>query len=104
MDIKNTTSINFTFNKNGTFKIFLEKYDSNGFVNNTFMMIYCDYNLNTSSFFEKSTVDNKTYNLHLVCFDSIKNRTLPNNDLDFSVEMIKYSGKYLIENSIYNIK
>ena len=40
----------------------------------------------------------------MVCFDSLKTRILPDNDLNFTAEIIKFPGNYLMKNSIFNIE
>ena len=41
--------------------------------------------------------------INMVCFDSDEKRQLPNNTLNFGVEISKYPDSYLKEKNIYNL-
>ena len=96
--------INFTYNNDNSFKINLQKYNSYGSVDELYRLISCDYNISTNSFFENSTVDNKSYKLHIVCFEQISVRSLPKNDLNFRAQLVKYPSSLLIKKNIFQLK
>ena len=103
-NIKDSNSINFTYNNDNSFKINLQKYNSYGSIDELYRLISCDYNITTNSFFENSTVDNKSYKLHIVCFEQISVRSLPKNDLNFRAQLVKYPSSLLIKKNIFQLK
>jgi hypothetical protein len=95
--------VKFIINKDGNVNIRLQFYNSYGNVDKTFSLIYCNFNVNTYAFIEKLTNPLGTFFINMVCFDSDNKRQLPKNNLDFSVEISKYSDTYLKEKNIYNL-
>ena len=87
---------------NNQIQIKLQTYNSYGEADNTFTLVYCIYNTETSLNIEKSKFENKI-NYNLVCFDDDKNPKLFFNKLNFFIELIKYSDEYIKKMSVISI-
>jgi hypothetical protein len=96
----NTIKLNYI---NDKIQIKLQTYNSYGVPDNTFTLVYCNYNINTLENIEKSKLDNNIrYNL--VCIDDDNNSKLNLNKLNFSIEIVKYSDEYVKKMSVISIK
>lgn len=95
--------IKFILNKDGSVSIRLQQFNSYGNIDKTFSLVFCNFNVNTYAFIEKLTNPLGTFLINMVCFDPDDKRQLPNNTLNFSVEISKYPDSYLKEKNIYNL-
>jgi hypothetical protein len=95
--------IKFVLNKDGTVSIRLQQFNTYGNIDKTFSLVFCNFNVNTYAFIEKLTNPLGTFLINMVCFDPDDKRQLPNNTLNFSVEISKYPDSYLKEKNIYNL-
>jgi hypothetical protein len=95
--------IKFVLNKDGTVSIRLQQFNVYGNIDKTFSLVFCNFNVNTYAFIEKLTNPLGTFLINMVCFDPDDKRQLPNNTLNFSVEMSKYPDSYLIGQNILNL-
>jgi hypothetical protein len=95
--------IKFVLNKDGTINIRLQQFNTYGNIDKTFSLVSCNFNVNTYAFIEKLTNPLGTFLINMVCFDPDDKRQLPNNTLNFSVEISKYPDSYLKDKNIYNL-
>lgn len=95
----NTIKLNYV---NGQIQIKLETYDSYGVADNTFTLVYCNYNTITLQNIEMSNIQN-SIKYNLICFDDDSNPKLSLNKLNFSIEIIKFSDEYIKKMSVISI-
>jgi hypothetical protein len=96
----NTIKLNYI---NNQIQIKLQIYNTYGEPDNSFTLVYCNYNTVTLQNIEKSILQNNI-NYNLVCFDDDNNTKFPLNKLNFSIEIVKYSDEYIKKTSVISIK
>jgi len=95
--------INFVVNKDGSVAMSLQMFNFYGTLDQSYSLVFCNFNINTYAYIEKLTNPLGTFLVNMVCFDSDKKRRLPNNTLNFKFEISKYPIAYLKEKNIYNL-
>ena len=89
-NIGKSSPVNIVVNSDGTINIHLLTYNTYGYQNNSYSLIFCNYNVQTYAFIEKITNSLGSFLVNMVCFDSNENRTLPKNNLNFVIEISKF--------------
>jgi len=95
--------IKFVVNKDGYVSMSLQMFNFYGTPDQSYSLVFCNFNVNTYAYIEKLTNPLGTFLVNMVCFDSDKKRRLPNNTLNFKFEISKYPTAYLKEKNIYNL-
>jgi hypothetical protein len=98
-----STPVKFILNKDNTIGIRLQQFNIYGTVSKTFSLIFCNFDIKTYAFIEATTNQYGIFLLNMICFDSDEKRQLPNNTLDFTVEVMQYSPEYVKKRSIMDL-
>ena len=102
-NLAESNPVKFIINKEGLLNIRLQQYNSYGNIDKTFSLIHCNFNINTYAFIEKLTNPLGTFFINMLCFDADDERKLPNNTLNFQVEISQYPDTYLKNKNIINL-
>ena len=79
-------------------------FNSYGFPDQTFSLIYCNFNITTFSYIEKTTNTLGTFLLNMLCFDSDQiGKLVKTNKLNFIVELTKIPPNFMKKASIYDL-
>ena len=101
-DITQSSPLNIQINNDNTINLSLKTYNTFGFSNNSYALIFGDFDIKTFKDIEKITVtDVATFFVNMVCFDSNVNGKLTNtNKLNFIVELISFPANFYNKTSI----
>ncbi len=105
-DITLSSPIDFKVNNDNTINMSLKTFNSYGYVNDTYSMIFGDYNIDTFKYIEKITIPNltpslATFFINMVCFDSNTTGKLSStNKLNFMVEQVSLPQNFIKTTSI----
>jgi len=103
-NIGESSPLKIEINKDGTINIKLNTYNRYGYLKESYLLSYCNFDIKTYKYIESVTIPNlATYFVNLVCFNSDKDENGSKNKLDFTVELNKVSNKYLENTSIYKV-
>jgi hypothetical protein len=98
---------------NNKILINLQIYNTYGYPENSFKMVHCNYIIDNLDYIESLKLDNdyieknkikENILLNIVCIDDNKNSKLKSNELNFSIEIVKYSDEFIKKMNIISIK
>jgi len=100
-DIHNASPVDININQDNTINISLRKYDSYGNIEDTFALVYCNFDIETGKDIVSFSPSGKISTfINMVCFASNKEDMSKSNKLDFIIENVSLPSPFAKKASI----
>ena len=103
-NIGTSSPIRININNNKTIGINLLSFNSFGHPTKNYALTQCNFNVKTFAFIEKITNNLGEFLVNMVCFtDTTTNNQIQKNQLEFTVELMKFPTSFIKDNSVFDI-